>query len=109
MSNATADRLYDLAKQIWIIADSIVNAGGSDTSFLLTKALGYSLPPPPANDQGTWRAPNGDEYTWINHITSSILGGPATGYWARVAKPGEGPGAAVYPATGGNEPPETPL
>lgn len=92
MSTAS-DKLYEVAKEIWRTADTLVNS--PDTSFVLTKALGYSLPPAPISDQGSWIAPDGTEFTWINHIMSSALHGPASGYWARVAKPGEGPGVPV--------------
>lgn len=99
MSEIT-DRLRKLGTDIYAIAD-FLDSGAAHPAT--DPPVGYTLPPPPPGEQGSWVAPDGTEYVFINHITSSAIGGPSGGYWARVAKPGEGPG--VPPADGG----ETPL
>lgn len=101
MSQVT-DKLRQYGTAIFALAD-FIDAGAQTPAT--DPPVGYTLPPPPASGQGSWIAPDGTEYTFINHITSSAIGGPTGGYWARVAKPGEGPGAATSagapPAPGG--------
>lgn len=79
------NRLRKMGTDIYALGDAVDAGVDVRNPHPLPEQGNVEFPPPPLNEQGSWVDPaTGQEYTWINHITSSILGGPATGYWAPV-------------------------